>query len=500
MAQSTTMRLRGLWLQIHKWIGLSLAILIIPISLTGSALVWHDWLDETLNPQRYAVDAARPRLRPRAYAAAARRRARRPASGSPRSAIPSRRGAGRRSPRRGRRSRARPGRRGPTSGSIPATGECSTAPRAMPALVRVLHVLHGSLMVPGWGRTIVGWVGVFMFVSCLTGIWLWWPVTGSVRRGFRWKRQNSTNANLHHLIGFWILLPLAMLSFTGFWISFPSVFSQFEATQPKAKGKAGGRPTAARAMRARPLDATAMTRRRRAGRRPAARDRRRSSRSTWPTDQSPRMEDRLRPRGRPGRGRGRRCDGEVTPPRPPRPETRARLMRRCTTAPAWGSVWQIVIFIGGIIPALLAITGIVMWLRSRGWRGEAGEEAQGQTGAAAGGDRPASRVEPALTLCGDMSRGRRPSSRPRPISALAGGQSRDRAGAARRLLEEGQRQALDRLAAGARPGALLRLDRRRPQVARRRELHDPLHAAAQGQHLEQGQCRPLRGADAPPGR
>ena len=77
----------------------------------------------------------------------------------------------------------------------------------MPALVRVMHVLHGSLMVPGWGRTIVGWVGVFMFVSCLTGIWLWWPITGSVRRGFRWKRQNSTNANLHHQIGFWVAGP-----------------------------------------------------------------------------------------------------------------------------------------------------------------------------------------------------------------------------------------------------------------------------------------------------
>ena len=64
-----------------------LAILIIPISLTGSALVWHDWLDETLNPQRYAVHGAAA-LPPSAYAAAAQRRAWRPASGSSRSAIP----------------------------------------------------------------------------------------------------------------------------------------------------------------------------------------------------------------------------------------------------------------------------------------------------------------------------------------------------------------------------------------------------------------------------
>ena len=103
------------------------------------------------------------------------------------------------------------------------------------------------------GRQIVGWVGVFMFVSCLTGIWLWWPITGSVRRGFRWKRQNSTNANLHHQMGFWILLPLAMLSFTGFWISFPSVFGRSRRRQPKAKAAAaaGPRPGDARAGRSR---------------------------------------------------------------------------------------------------------------------------------------------------------------------------------------------------------------------------------------------------------
>ena len=72
LAKSTTLRLRGLWLQLHKWIGICLAILIIPISISGAALVWHDWLDETLNPQRYAVTASDAALPPSAYAAAAR--------------------------------------------------------------------------------------------------------------------------------------------------------------------------------------------------------------------------------------------------------------------------------------------------------------------------------------------------------------------------------------------------------------------------------------------
>src|SRR3546814_6899288 len=43
----------------------------LPI-LTGSSLVWHDGLDKLVNPGRYAVSAADPRLQPEAYANAAR--------------------------------------------------------------------------------------------------------------------------------------------------------------------------------------------------------------------------------------------------------------------------------------------------------------------------------------------------------------------------------------------------------------------------------------------
>ena len=99
------------------------------------------------------------------------------------------------------------------------------------------------------------------------------------------------------------------------------------------------------------------------------------------------MEDRLRAR-RAARPRSRSTDatGEVTPPRPPRPETNARLMRRLHDGTGMGLVWQIVIFIGGIIPALLAITGLVMWWRSRGWKAALKRKREAQdAGAAAGG-------------------------------------------------------------------------------------------------------------------
>ena len=45
--------------------------LIIPISISGSALVWHDWLDESLNPGRYAVVSGAPAASPAVLARSA---------------------------------------------------------------------------------------------------------------------------------------------------------------------------------------------------------------------------------------------------------------------------------------------------------------------------------------------------------------------------------------------------------------------------------------------
>jgi uncharacterized iron-regulated membrane protein len=365
VTRSTSMRLRGLWFSVHKWIGLCLAILIIPIALSGAVLVWHDWFDETLNPQRYAVTSSTPALGPAAYAASAQ------GALGPGERIASIRypdaeegGPVIVSAVQPPHDAAGGGRPMRTSVWLdPGTGRVLDKASGNAGIMQFIHGLHGSLTVPGWGRTIVGWLGIFMFVSCLTGIWLWWPITGSLGRGLRWKRQNSTNANIHHLAGFWIALPLAMLSFTGFWISFPSVFGAFEASQPK--GGEGSDRT--RAQRAQPLERTAMTAdAARAAAQPLATGP--LVAITWPTDQSSGWKIAFARAGGPAEVAVDDATGAVTRPQGPRPETNARLMRRLHDGTGMGPVWQTIIFLGGIVPAILAITGIVMWLRSRGWR------------------------------------------------------------------------------------------------------------------------------------
>ncbi|TFI60327.1 PepSY domain-containing protein [Sphingomonas parva] len=360
MAGQTTLRLRKIWFQVHKWIGIALAVLIIPISLTGSALVWHDALDGALNPERRATSPAT--LPASAYEAAARK-ALAPGETLASIAFPDGKGAvvatATRAPA--------PGGGRPVRTQIyldPASGAVVDRASSNEGLVHVFHVLHGSLMVPGVGRQIVGWIGVFMLLSSLTGLWLWWPVTGSVSRGFRWKRQPTTSANLHHLTGFWIAIPLAMLSFTGAWISFPAFFAQIS-------GDPAG-PSPAERMRRMAAVPAAETRidvdvarvlAERFANGPLAT-------ITWPAGKEPKWKVAFRGPGGIAEVSVDDATGKASPPKPPQPETTARLMRRLHDGTGMGAIWQAIIFAGGIIPALLAVTGIMMWLRTRRWRGE----------------------------------------------------------------------------------------------------------------------------------
>ena len=55
MADKPAAQLRRLWLNVHLWIGVGMAVLLVPISLSGALLVWHDEIDSWIYPHRYAV-------------------------------------------------------------------------------------------------------------------------------------------------------------------------------------------------------------------------------------------------------------------------------------------------------------------------------------------------------------------------------------------------------------------------------------------------------------
>ena len=63
-------RLRTFWWTLHRWIGLGLMVLLVPIAVSGALLVWHDPLDALLHPGRYAVTGTQL-VQPSAYLASA---------------------------------------------------------------------------------------------------------------------------------------------------------------------------------------------------------------------------------------------------------------------------------------------------------------------------------------------------------------------------------------------------------------------------------------------
>ena len=340
-------RLRRAWFQIHKWLGIALAVLIIPLSLSGAALVWSDWLDEQINPQRYPQVAA-PLLAPSEYAAAAAKAAS-PGERIMSIALPGERGSVqvtliKPAPGGGRPQRAWVWLDPKTAQPIERAGTGD-------GVLRVLHILHGNLMWPGPGRQIVGWIGVAMLLSSLTGLWLWWPLKGSVTRGLRWNRRPDFNSNLHHTGGFWIALPLAVLSLTGVWISFPAVFSR---TAGPAGPGAAPQPLASPRLGIDQVLAAAQ---------PLASEGRTAS-ITWPTDRKPEWSVTLRKGASSTDVKVQEADGSATVS-PPRPQSLAQTMRRIHDGNGMPLVWQIIIFVGGILPAVLAVTGILMWLRMR---------------------------------------------------------------------------------------------------------------------------------------
>jgi uncharacterized iron-regulated membrane protein len=354
----TKIQLRNLWFQVHKWMGLSLAVLIIPISVTGAALVWHEPILEAMHPERHHASAPAA-LPPAAYADAAREAL----------------GEGERLSRLDFANDApvvatatQPGKGRPQRVLVyldPETSRVIARENSSQGAFQVMHVLHGSLMLPGVGRQIVGWIGVAMLLSSMTGLWLWWPTAGSLKRAFRWGRHRNLDHNIHQTFGFWVSLPLFVLSLTGVWISFPAWFAGVDG--PQSKG-----PDRGAMLRARPLAAPTTPLADALARAQAAAPGTLRS-VAWPTDQKREWTFEVATTEAPASVSVADAGGaaKVTPkPAEPQRETVARLMRRIHDGNGMGLAWQIVIFLGGLIPAALAVTGIIMWWRARGWRGE----------------------------------------------------------------------------------------------------------------------------------
>jgi len=375
MTHSPLARLRRLWLDVHLWLGVGLMIVLIPLSVSGSILVWHDALDRALYADRYAVSGPEASQPMGVYKAAAEQafagravltQLRLPQkAGDPVVAVGRLAGP----PGPGGRPRTLNAWIDPPTAKLLSSGEVAKT------FTMVMHQLHGSFLVPGVGRKVVGWLGWAMFVSSATGLWLWWPRHAGFLKGLRWRRGASTLFNLHHMIGFWLCLPLAVLSLTGVYISFPQTsHALFGAPPPPSRP--GGRSTpppiehptttvdaaVTKALAEKPGAWVTTVSTPTAGKDPAWRIQLRTPGAKEPATVQvldATGEIKKARRGAQGAGPGGPGSGEG------RPDPLSRWMRRIHDGGEMGGVWQSIIFVAGVAPAVLGVTGLVMWLRRR---------------------------------------------------------------------------------------------------------------------------------------
>jgi uncharacterized iron-regulated membrane protein len=356
--------IRRTFAAVHRWTAVILFVLLVPISLSGTALVFQDELDALFNPERYAVSGSEV-LGPQAYFASAAA-----ALGKDSQMISVRYPEGRGPLVVQARTQDKDNSAPPQIISVyldPPTARVLDAQQFRTSFFGALHRFHENLTVPAYsGRAIVGWAGVGMLFLSLSGIYLWWPRNGVFVPGLRWRRAQHADANLHHLFGFWISLPLALLSLTGIYLAFPpqsrALMSSIAPLSPQApRGSLATAP----------------------------------QQTTLTADSALTAANALVPQGRPAalfapvmsravntplswRVQFRTANDETVTvlvndatgtaaaaPAPLAGDRAAQWIRWIHEGSRSGPVWRAIVALTGLVPALLGTTGILMWLRAR---------------------------------------------------------------------------------------------------------------------------------------
>jgi uncharacterized iron-regulated membrane protein len=240
--------------------------------------------------------------------------------------------------------------------------------------MRTVLQFHGSLLLRDYGgRSIVGWFGVVMLMFGFTGLVLWWPRPGRWRQALSIRRTHNPRIflrDLHSVAGIWSAIVLMLISFSGIYLAFPltlnAVMNTLFATRDLRAPPVQKITPMDGAV---PFDPDAILKQ--------ARDAVPESRLvSLSLPQKPDQPYRVTLR--------RRDEADGTPPvnvfidpwkqtileiRDPRhysiAETIIAWQHAIHAGEAFGWIWRLLVFIGGLMPALFAYTGVSMWMMKR---------------------------------------------------------------------------------------------------------------------------------------
>lgn len=195
----------------HRWLALITSILIIVVSVTGSAMVFEGAIDRGLHPELWRVVPSKAVLSLDTVAA----RARAAAPGLPLSGMSLAREP----------DRAYVAQLGTMqvfvdqyTGRVLGTRDRAEFETSLP---RRLHVLHTTLMAGTAGKSVVGLVSVASLLLAFTGVIIWWnDKLWRIRWSASWKRIVF---DLHHALGVGAAFVLLVITASGAVIHFEAL-------------------------------------------------------------------------------------------------------------------------------------------------------------------------------------------------------------------------------------------------------------------------------------
>ncbi len=216
---------RRIWLQVHRWLGLCAGLVLVVVGLSGSFLAFYPEIDRALNadwvttepsgsllPMQTVLDSAREAMPDRFLHSVF------PAAGdvdvhhvwfTPSASDQS------------------------AMWEVlvdPYSGQVLGSRAAVPTMeftrrniVNTVYTLHFQLFMGDTGSTLVGFAGVFLLLSGVSGVILWWPRGQGFRTGMTLKegsRGIRLQYDLHRVAGIYSVLLLSVVAFTGVYLTF----------------------------------------------------------------------------------------------------------------------------------------------------------------------------------------------------------------------------------------------------------------------------------------
>lgn len=239
---SASQAFKKFWLRAHLYIGLFGGALFVLTSLTGSLLVFYKTLDEWLNPDQLLRTPGSER--PLSEIVAGARTAHADWS-APDTLI---------FPLHDRDSYhawfkdpavTPPDEHWHVVAVDPSTARPLSDRRWGAFFLSFIYELHQELLLGRPGEIAVGILAVFLLLSVGSGLYLWWPKAGMLRRALSFHSTGSPirrQYDVHKLTGLGGTVLLTLLALTGFYLEFPAVvtsvvqwFSPVRDTAPESQ-------------------------------------------------------------------------------------------------------------------------------------------------------------------------------------------------------------------------------------------------------------------------